>query len=96
MSENKKFDPYKVVLDDEEKDILESFERGEWKTVDNVEEQKSMAKEAAAHYLHDNTRINVQIATSDLLAIKEKAAFEGLPYQFLIASILHKYAAGHL
>ncbi len=34
--------------------------------------------------------------SSDVSNIKQIAAYEGLPYQTLIASVLHKYAAGHL
>lgn len=41
-------------------------------------------------------RINIRLASTDLIHIKQKAAYEGLSYQTLIASILHKYAAGYL
>lgn len=80
----------------EEKDLLESFERGEWKTVDDVKKRKQFAKEAAANYLRKDTRINIRLPSNDIKLIKEKAAHEGLPYQTLIASILHKYAEGRL
>jgi predicted DNA binding CopG/RHH family protein len=82
-------------LDAEEKDLLESFERGEWKSVSNVEEAKAFAQEAAANYFRKNARINIRLSHSDLNRIKQMAAYEGLPYQTLIASLLHKYAAGH-
>lgn len=92
----KKINPCDVVLDEEERGILDSFEAGEWQSVADVKKQKALAKRAAENYLNKNSRINIRLSSSDLLAIKEKAAFEGLPYQTLIASILHKYAAGHL
>ncbi|KJV61948.1 hypothetical protein [Rickettsia amblyommatis] len=48
---------------------------------------------AAANYLKKDTRINIRIFSSDLMRIKQKAAYEGLPYQTLISSILYK--SGH-
>ena len=96
MTKKTTIDPYNVTLDEEEQDILDSYERGEWHSVANLSAQKKIAKKAAENYLSKNARINIRLSDSDLLAIKQKAAFEGLPYQTLRASILHKYAAGHL
>lgn len=96
MSVKKKTDPHQVFLEKEETDLLESFERGEWKSVKNLEKEMASAKKAAVHYLKKNARINIRISENDLTKIKQKAAFEGIPYQTLIASILHKYAAGHI
>jgi predicted DNA binding CopG/RHH family protein len=83
-------------LDEEEQELLEAFERGELKSVDNLVEELAFAKEAAANYFRKDARINIRLSRSDLNRIKQKAAYEGLPYQTLIASLLHKYAAGHL
>ncbi len=95
-----KHDIFDVELDDEERETLEAveqaLERGELKSVDNLEEEMAFAKEAAANYFRKDTRINIRLSSSDLRQIKQKAAYEGLPYQTLIASLLHKYAAGHL
>ncbi len=82
-------------LDAEEQNLLESIENGEWKTVDNVEEEIAFAKKAAESYLRKDARVNIRIASSDLARLKQKAAYKGLPYQTFIASILHEYAAGH-
>jgi predicted DNA binding CopG/RHH family protein len=49
----------------------------------------------AKNTLRKDTSVNIRLSSSDLIRIKQKAAFEGIPYQTLIASILHKYAAGH-
>lgn len=89
-------DDFNQELDDEEKNLLESFERGEWKSVSNLEEAKAFAQEAAANYFCKDARINIRLSRNDLSRIKQRAAYEGLPYQTLIASLLHKYAAGHL
>lgn len=86
----------KIKLDRDEKELLESFEGGEWKSVRNLSKEKSLAKKAASLHLKKDVRINIRLSSNDLNNIKQKASYEGLPYQTLIASILHKYAVGHL
>ena len=86
---------YRDFLDDEEKEFSDSFDRGEWKRVSDFKKQVALAKEIAANTLRKNARINIRLSEVDLMRLKQKAAFEGMPYQTLIASILHKYAAGH-
>lgn len=83
-------------LDNEEQELSDSFDRGEWTSVKNLTVEKEKAKKAAENYFRKSARINIRISENDLEHIKQKASFEGLPYQTLIASILHKYAAGHL
>jgi len=85
-----------VSLDQEEEMLSDSFENEEWQTVKNIQQERKEALEAASNYLQKDARINIRISSSDLMRIKQKAAYEGLPYQTLIASILHKYSAGHL
>jgi predicted DNA binding CopG/RHH family protein len=82
-------------LDPEEQELSDSFDHGEWKSVKNIKNERTKAHQAAANYLRKGSRINIRISEVDLENIKQKAAYEGLPYQTLIASILHKYAAGH-
>jgi predicted DNA binding CopG/RHH family protein len=83
-------------LDKEEKELSDSFDKGEWKSVRSLAQDKANAKKASANYQKKDARINIRLSMTDLDQIKQKAAYEGLPYQTLIASILHKYAAGHL
>lgn len=85
-----------LQLDEEEREILAAFENGKLKTVSNFEEELTLAKKAAANSLSKDARINIRMSSVDLEHIKRKAVYEGLPYQTLIASVLHKYAAGHL
>ena len=87
-----------VSLDEEEKSLLESVESesSEWRSVTNLKEEKSTAKKMAENYLRKNARVNIRISSTDLLALKQKAAYKGLPYKTFIASVLHEYAAGHL
>jgi len=87
--------PKQSKLDSEEKELSDSFDRGEWKSTKNLKSEVAIAKKAARETLQRNARINIRLSSIDLIRIKQKAAFEGIPYQTLIASILHKYAAGH-
>ncbi|MBX3710227.1 MAG: hypothetical protein KIT56_09130 [Gammaproteobacteria bacterium] len=91
----KKRDVFNVKLDKEEQELLESVERGEWKTVENAEEEAAFAKEAAANSLRKDERVTLRLSSIDLDRLKQKAAYKGLPYQTFIASVLHEYAAGH-
>jgi predicted DNA binding CopG/RHH family protein len=93
MKKNPMKDP---MLDAEEKELLESFERGEWKRIENFEEDRAMLREAARNTLRKEKRINIRLSAKDLLDIQTAAAEEGMPYQTLISSIIHKYAAGAL
>src|SRR5262249_38167876 len=90
MKKSKKKDLSK--LNKEEEEILSSFERGEWKTIKNIEKEKLSARRTAARTLRKDVRINIRLTSHDLSNIKSIAAFEGIPYQTLIASVLHKYA----
>lgn len=91
----KKRDVFDIKLDPEEKELLESVERGEWKTVENFEEEAAFAREAAANFMRKNERVTLRLSSGDLNRLKQKAAYKGLPYQTFIASVLHEYAAGH-
>lgn len=82
-------------LDAEERALLESVERGEWKSVADIDKEIIFAKQAATNYLKKDARVNIRISSNDLMRLKQKAAYKGLPYQTFIASVLHEYAAGH-
>jgi predicted DNA binding CopG/RHH family protein len=85
-----------MKLDREEKEVLESFERGEWRpAVGQKTARKKYASYAEATFRKDK-RVNIRISSKDLEAIQKRAVEEGLPYQTLISSILHKYASGRL
>ena len=79
-----------------EDDILESFESGEWKSVPNLEDEIARYASSAAETLTKDKRINIRLSSRDLEDIQMRAAEEGMPYQTLIASIVHKYASGRL
>lgn len=81
---------------DYEAEILRSFEKGEWKPVKNLKKDLALYSEAAAETLLKNRRVNIRISAIDLEGLQAKAAAEGLPYQTLMASVLHKYVSGRL
>jgi predicted DNA binding CopG/RHH family protein len=79
-----------------EKDLLQSVERGEWKpATGRKREQTRYARYAKATFGKDR-RLNIRLSSKDLEAIQKRALAEGLPYQTLISSLLHKYTAGRL
>jgi len=82
-----------MKLDADEKELLESFERGEWKSTGGGKRER--ARYAKATFRKDR-RLNIRLSSKDLEAIQKRALAEGLPYQTLIASLLHKYASGRL
>ena len=85
-----------MKLDSDEKAILESVDRGEWRSTNpNNRGRTRYARSARATFRKDR-RLNIRISTKDLEAIQKRALEEGLPYQTLIASVIHKYAAGRL
>jgi len=85
-----------IDIEKHEKDILNDFEKGEFISVDNADEEMRLAEQAANHFMKRDNRINVRISKADLNMIRRIAVQEGLPYQTLLASVIHKFAAGRL
>lgn len=80
----------------DEREIHDSFERGEWRSVPNLDAEIEHHREYARATLRKDRRINIRISGRDLEAIQKRAIEDGLPYQTLISSILHKYISGRL
>lgn len=85
-----------VSLEPEEKDLVESFDRGEWQPVKAPEAEIGRYKQYARATFKKDARVNIRISRKDLDALQKRALEEGIPYQTLLASILHKYAGGRL
>lgn len=83
-------------LTNEERDILESFERGEWQSVPDLEKRKQELKQYARNTLRKDKRVNIRISERDLKELQRQAVREGLPYQTFISSILRKFVNGNL
>lgn len=79
-------------LTPEEKQILRDFERGEFKPVKNARRLKTYFKKVAKNTFNKTRNINLRLSERVLARLKAKAAEEGIPYQTLAASILHRFS----
>ena len=86
----------RLKLDEEELQILRDFERGEFESIKNFKEEKRQLEATARRTLQKEKRINIRISARDLEKLQKRAAAEGLPYQTLISSTLHKFVTGQL
>ncbi len=84
------------TLDPEEKELLESYEKDEWGSVPDLESESARHRSYARATFRKDKRVNIRISQKDLVTIQKKALDEGIPYQTLISTILHKYVAGRL
>lgn len=85
-----------LKLDEEELQILGDFERGEFESLENFRAEKRRLEAAARRTLQKDKRINIRISSRDLEKLQKRAVMEGVPYQTLIASTLHKFVIGKL
>ncbi len=85
-----------MKLSKDEKELLKSVEDGEWETISDFKSEQKRYQAIAKNSLKKAERINIRLATKDLMGIQKKAMQEGLPYQTLISSVLHKYVTGQL
>ncbi len=84
-----------MKLDKEEKEILKSYEKGEWKSVKKLNSIKEEHMEYARAMLRKDKRLNIRISSRDLEEVQRIAVGEGIPYQTLVSSVIHKYVAGY-
>ena len=90
---NKKaFEP----IDEEKRELMESIDNDEWRSVKNFKKEKENAESAARNTLKKDKRINLRLTQKGYHQIQVKAIEEGIPYQTLISSIIHKYLNGSL
>ena len=82
-------------LNQEEKEILKSYENDEWTSISNPSDI-ARYKAAAKNTFKKNKRVNIRMSEIDLELLQERALIEGLPYQTLMSSVLHKYVTGRL
>lgn len=79
-----------------EQEILASFERGKWRSIRNEKGEVARIRASAVATLLNNKRVNIRISSLDLKGLQARAAEEGVPYQTLMASVLHKFVSGRL
>ena len=82
-------------IDAYEEEVLVAFEEGKLKSIATKEELAKFKAAARATAIKDR-RVNIRLSSGDLSDIQVRALEEGLPYQTLIASVLHKYVTGRL
>ena len=83
-------------LDQEEREILDAFERGTLQPIPDKEAELKKHQEYAAATFKPDQRVSIRLSSRDLTALRKLALVEGIPYQTLMASILHKYVDGQL
>jgi len=81
-----------ITLDEYEKEILDAYENGKLKPTQSKTDYQTIARNT----MKKNRKINIRISENDLSALQRRAAREGIPYQTLIGSVLHKFASGFL
>lgn len=91
----KRYDP--EYIDQEEKETIEALRDVDPKILRKpTRAQQTTAKKAAKDFLKSETKMNIRISPEELQRIKDKASKEGLRYQTLVKSVLHKYVTGQL
>jgi len=83
-----------VVLDEEELELERTL--GSAEQIQELPLERERFAAIARNTLQKTERINIRFTAADLLAVKRRAAREGLPYQTLISSVVHKYVTGEL
>jgi predicted DNA binding CopG/RHH family protein len=86
----------KKNVNNEEKDILDSYEKGQWRPAKNRKREIKRLQQYARNTLQKDKRINIRMSSKDLDRVRVMATQQGIPYQTLISSIIHKYVSGYL
>ncbi len=94
---NKRQNPFKnLKLDPYEQEINAAIEKGEYKEVKNMEEEKKRITKVFQAAVKKDRRVNIRVNSDDLDMIRVKAAKNRLPYQTLISTVLHHFAEGNI
>jgi predicted DNA binding CopG/RHH family protein len=83
-------------LEQEEKELLSSYERNEWRSVDRLPEQLHQYQAYAIASLEAAGLVGIALPQEDIQAIREQATSRGVSYQTLIADVVHRYVVGDL
>lgn len=83
-------------LDKYEEELLKSYDQDEWQSVSNLKNMEIKYAKYARNTFLKNKRINIRISEKDLARLKAKSLEEGIPYQTLVSSLIHKYVSGKL
>ena len=80
----------------EEREILDEFERGELRSAPGAERELQVARQAARNTFNKTRRVNLRMTERDFNLAHSRAREEGIPYQTLLSSVIHKYLSGRL
>jgi len=83
-------------LDQEEKELVESYDKEEWQSVSDLKSETEKYRTYAGGTFKKDKRVNIRMSQKDLIAVQKKALEEGIPYQTLLSSVIHKYVSGRL
>jgi len=86
----------KARLEKEEKQLLDSLESGQWKSVPRLQGEIRKHGQYAKNTMRKDKRVNIRISSRDLEQLQTMAMEDGIPYQTLMSSILHRFLAGRL
>lgn len=86
----------KPTLTKDERELLTSYEQNEWRSAVKRKADLTKYQQVARATFRKDKRVNIRISEKDLVGIQKRALVEGIPYQTLMSSILHKYLAGTL
>ncbi len=86
----------KDSMTEEEQEILEAFERGRLVSIANAEGEMQAARQAARNTFNKTRRVNLRMTERDFSLAHSRAREEGIPYQTLLSSVIHKYLSGRL
>ena len=89
-------DPLHDSLDDEEQEILTAYEAGKTTRVADTVTLLARHREYAEATFRKDARLNIRISSKDLRGLQKRALADGIPYQTLVASVLHKFVEGRL
>ena len=87
--DKKAFEP----LDDEERELMEAAEHGEFESVPNPDQFEAEALEAIKNTFEKRKKITINLFENDISIIKKQALKAGIPYQTYISSLIHRYAS---
>lgn len=83
-------------LTKEEIGISRSYDSGEWKSIADRKGEIRRYRSYARDALKKSRRINIRLSPQDLEGMQQRAVVEGIPYQTLVASVIHKFVSGRL
>jgi len=83
-------------LSAEERDILDQYERGDLRSAPDIDREVEVARLAARNTFNKTKRVNLRVTERDFSLAHARAREEGIPYQTLLASVIHKYLSGRL